>query len=143
MENTTQKTNIRWLYLAVGTFAMLFAGILYAWSILKAPFSVEFGWSPSDLTLNFTITMSFFLHGRPSGRPDIQAYGFPFCHCHFRPSGLWRFCLDLSSDWDFCGSAVPGLWILAGLGIGISYNVVVATVSAWFPDKKRDSAPAA
>lgn len=60
MENTTQKTNIRWLYLAVGTFAMLFAGILYAWSILKAPFSVEFGWSPSDLTLNFTITMSFF-----------------------------------------------------------------------------------
>ena len=45
MENTTQKTNIRWLYLAVGTFAMLFAGILYAWSILKAPFSVEFGWS--------------------------------------------------------------------------------------------------
>ena len=25
---------------------------------------------------------------------------------------------------------------LAGLGIGISYNVVVATVSAWFPDKK-------
>ena len=63
MENTTQKTNIRWLYLAVGTFAMLFAGILYAWSILKAPFSVEFGWSPSDLTLNFTITMSFFCMG--------------------------------------------------------------------------------
>ena len=49
MENTTQKTNIRWLYLAVGTFAMLFAGILYAWSILKAPFSVEFGWSQSHL----------------------------------------------------------------------------------------------
>ena len=78
MENTTQKTNIRWLYLAVGTFAMLFAGILYAWSILKAPFSVEFGWSPSDLTLNFTITMSFFLHGRPSGRPDIKRMGSRF-----------------------------------------------------------------
>ena len=26
--------------------------------------------------------------------------------------------------------------VLAGLGIGISYNVVIATVSAWFPDKK-------
>lgn len=26
--------------------------------------------------------------------------------------------------------------VLAGLGIGISYNVVVATVSAWFPDQK-------
>ena len=26
--------------------------------------------------------------------------------------------------------------LLAGIGIGISYNVVIATVSAWFPDKK-------
>jgi OFA family oxalate/formate antiporter-like MFS transporter len=26
--------------------------------------------------------------------------------------------------------------VLAGLGIGIAYNVVIATVSAWFPDKK-------
>ena len=25
---------------------------------------------------------------------------------------------------------------LAGLGIGIAYNVVIATVSSWFPDKK-------
>jgi OFA family oxalate/formate antiporter-like MFS transporter len=26
--------------------------------------------------------------------------------------------------------------VLAGLGIGIAYNVVIATVSAWFPDRK-------
>ena len=26
--------------------------------------------------------------------------------------------------------------ILAGTGIGIAYNVIIATVSAWFPDKK-------
>ena len=26
--------------------------------------------------------------------------------------------------------------ILAGMGIGIAYNVLIATVSAWFPDKK-------
>ena len=38
------------------------------------------------------------------------------------------------------GTSVALLYLaygfLAGLGIGISYNVVVATVSAWFPDKK-------
>ena len=78
MENTTQKTNIRWLYLAVGTFAMLFAGILYAWSILKAPFSVEFGWSPSDLTLNFTITMSFFCMGGLLGAQISKRMGSRF-----------------------------------------------------------------
>ena len=26
--------------------------------------------------------------------------------------------------------------ILAGLGIGVAYNVIISTVSAWFPDKK-------
>jgi OFA family oxalate/formate antiporter-like MFS transporter len=38
------------------------------------------------------------------------------------------------------GSSVVILYVtygvLAGLGIGIAYNVVIATVSSWFPDKK-------
>ena len=38
------------------------------------------------------------------------------------------------------GSSVVLLYltygVLAGLGIGIAYNVVIATVSSWFPDKK-------
>ena len=51
------STSIRWLYLVVGVIALLFAGILYAWSILKAPLAAEFGWSAADLALNFTLTM--------------------------------------------------------------------------------------
>ena len=57
MHNTKQNVSIRWFYLAVGVTAMLFAGILYAWSILKSPFSVEYGWSASELALNFTLAM--------------------------------------------------------------------------------------
>ena len=136
MENTTQKTNIRWLYLAVGTFAMLFAGILYAWSILKAPFSVEFGWSPSDLTLNFTITMSFFCMGGLLGAQISKRMGsrFAIVISGLLASGGFALTSLLT------GTSVALLYLaygfLAGLGIGISYNVVVATVSAWFPDKK-------
>ena len=37
----------RWLMLAASVVAMLFAGIIYAWSILKVPFPEEFGWSVS------------------------------------------------------------------------------------------------
>lgn len=136
MENTTQKTNIRWLYLAVGTFAMLFAGILYAWSILKAPFSQEFGWSPSDLTLNFTITMSFFCIGGLLGAQISKRLGSRFAIIISGVLASGGFALTSL----LTGASVALLYLtyglLAGLGIGISYNVVVATVSAWFPDKK-------
>ena len=37
MSNTKQNLSVRWAYLVIGVIAMLFAGIIYAWSILKAP----------------------------------------------------------------------------------------------------------
>lgn len=63
MDNTTSNITVRWGYLAIGVVAMLFAGVLYAWSILKAPLATEFGWSASSLALNFTLAMSFFCIG--------------------------------------------------------------------------------
>ena len=63
MNKKEQNLTARWLYLAIGVIAMLFAGILYAWSILKAPLAAEFGWSASALALNFTLAMSFFCIG--------------------------------------------------------------------------------
>ena len=58
-----KKLGIRWLYLAVGVVALLFAGIIYGWSILKAPLAADFGWTADQLALNFTLTMCFFCLG--------------------------------------------------------------------------------
>ena len=65
MGNAKGNENIakRWFYLVVGVMAMLFAGVLYAWSILKAPLVAVFGWGASELALNFTLAMSFFCIG--------------------------------------------------------------------------------
>ena len=63
MTQSNQKISIRWTYMVIGTVAMLFAGVLYAWSILKSPLSAEFGWGTSALALNFTIAMTFFCLG--------------------------------------------------------------------------------
>lgn len=38
-----RKGIVRWPFLAVGVVSMLFAGIIYAWSILKAPLGDAFG----------------------------------------------------------------------------------------------------
>lgn len=136
MKNTAKITTVRWLYLAVGTFAMLFAGILYAWSILKAPFSGEFGWTPSDLALNFTLTMCFFCAGGLLGAQLSRRMGSRFAILLSSLLSCGGFVLTSL----LTGSSVILLYLtyglLAGLGIGISYNVIVATVSAWFPDKK-------
>ncbi len=131
-----KNTNRRWLYLFVGVIAMLFAGVLYAWSILKAPFASDFLWSASDLTLNFTIAMCFFCLGGLLGARISKSLGHRVA---IILSGLLT-ALGFGLTAGMGGNSVFMLYVtyglLAGLGIGISYNVVIATVSAWFPDKK-------
>jgi len=136
MRNTKQSNSVRWMYLAIGVIAMLFAGILYAWSILKAPFSTVFGWSASDLALNYTLAMCFFCLGGLLGAQVSKRAGHKMA---ILLSGILA-ALGFVLTAVLPGNSVVMLYItdgiLAGLGIGITYNVVIATVSAWFPDKK-------
>lgn len=136
MQKSTTKSSLRWIYLPIGVIAMLFAGVLYAWSILKSPLSVEFGWSASQLALNFTLAMSFFCIGGLLGAQlskraghrialiiagGLSALGFILTACLQNASVLMLY---------------VSYGVLAGTGIGIAYNVIISTVSAWFPDKK-------
>ncbi len=136
MSNPNQKLSVRWLYLVVGIIAMLFAGIVYAWSILKSPFSTEFGWTNNNLANNFTLTMCFFCLGGLVGAQLSKRIGHKIAIIIAGVLGALGFILTASLS----GASVPMLFIsygvLAGLGIGIAYNVVIATVSTWFPDKK-------
>ncbi len=136
MKHETRTVTQRWLYLSVGVIAMLFAGILYAWSILKAPFGTEFQWSASDLALNFTLAMCFFCTGGLLGAQISKRMGHRIAIIASAVLTALGFVLTASLS----GSSVLMLYltygVLAGLGIGISYNVVISTVSAWFPDKK-------
>lgn len=132
---TKNTASIRWLYLAVGTITMLFAGILYAWSILKTPLAIEFGWDTSALALNFTLTMCCFCLGgffgsqisRRIGAPLTIAAAGVLAGVGFVLTGLLRGNVYL---------LYVTYAVLAGLGIGVAYNVIISTVNAWFPDKR-------
>lgn len=136
MKKSKLDMSVRWFYLAVGVVAMLFAGVLYAWSILKAPLAGEFGWGASELALNFTLAMSFFCIGGLLGAQISKRLG----------SRIALIIAGLLSASGFILTALlsnPNILmlyisygLLAGTGIGIAYNVLIATVSAWFPDKK-------
>lgn len=136
MSKNTQSTSVRWLYLVIGVIAMLFAGIIYAWSILKSPFSADFGWTTENLALNFTLTMTFFCVGGLVGAQMNKRLGSKLSIIISGILAAVGFILTSLLDGDSVILLYLTYGLLAGLGIGIAYNVIIATVSAWFPDKK-------
>ena len=130
------KNSYRVTILAASVFAMLFAGIIYAWSILKVPFLNDFGWTAQQLSLNFTITMCFFCIGGLLGSFLSKKIGVKISTAVSAVlSGSGMVLTGFLK-----GNSVVMLYIsygiIAGLGIGIAYNVIISTVSSWFPDKK-------
>jgi len=136
MSKENKNISARWIYMIIGVVSMLFAGVLYAWSILKSPLAAEFGWGASELALNFTLAMTFFCIGGLLGAHISKKAGHKFALVSSAVLVASGFILTSLLH----NSPVEMLYvtygILAGLGIGIAYNVVIATVSAWFPDKK-------
>ena len=130
------KLNIRWFYLVIGVIAMLFAGVLYAWSILKSPLTSEFGWGASQLALNFTLAMSFFCIGGLLGAQLSKRLGHRIALIIAGILSASGFIITASLHDSSVVMLYVSYGVLAGMGIGIAYNVLIATVSAWFPDKK-------
>jgi OFA family oxalate/formate antiporter-like MFS transporter len=109
---------------------------LYAWSILKSPLAAEFGWGQSELALCFTLAMTFFCIGGLLGAQLSKRLGHRIALVSAGALAASGFVLTaMLRD-------VPVLilyltyGVLAGVGIGIAYNVVISTVSSFFPDKK-------
>ena len=134
--NNNQKLSVRWTYMAVGVIAMLFAGVLYAWSILKSPLAGEFGWGASELALNFTLAMTFFCIGGLLGAQISKRLGHRTALISAGVLSAAGFALTAVLNDVSVVMLYITYGVLAGLGIGIAYNVVIATVSSWFPDKK-------
>jgi OFA family oxalate/formate antiporter-like MFS transporter len=128
----------RTVRLILAVVALLLAGIIYAWSFLKAPLAEIYSWNVngSQLQLNYTLTLCFFcLGGVVSGyaakrvSPRVRmlvgaaavAAGFVIVSTL---TGKSAFLLYF------------GYGFLAGFGIGVVYNTVIAVTNAWFPDKK-------
>lgn len=120
---------------AVGVAVLLLAGMVYAWSVLAQPIAGEFpSWTQAQLSLTFTITMLMFCVGclaggllsrRMTPRLGIQVSALLFLAGFFLAAQI---------------STPAGLYltfgVLCGFASGFVYNVVMGTVSAWFPDKQ-------
>ena len=124
----------RWVYAIAGVIVLLFAGLVYAWSVLSTPIAAEFtAWTKAQLSLTFTLVMIFFcigsllcglLSGRLSAKNAVRLGAVLFLAGFF-----------LASRCHAPLTLYLGFGVLCGLGSGLSYNAVMSTMVRWFPDK--------
>lgn len=130
----------RWMYLGISTLALLFLGLIYAWSIFKAPFSELFTtWTVGQLSMTFTISMicfclGGFVGGLTSKKLSLKLRLFISAVALF--AGF--FGVSLLNAADAAGSLTK-LYIfygvLGGGGVGYAYNAIIGSITKWFPDK--------
>jgi OFA family oxalate/formate antiporter-like MFS transporter len=115
-------------------FFQIALGAVYAWSVFRVPLAKQFGWSISEITLTFTISIfvlgfaAFFggLWLNKKG-PRIVAlsggalYGL----------GVFLASFSHSLSWLYLTYGLIG-----GIGLGLGYIVPVAVLVKWFPDRR-------
>src|SRR5882762_2800637 len=128
------KTN-RWAIAVAGVFLQIALGAVYAWSVFRVPLAKQFGWSISEVTLTFTISifvlgLASFFGGLWLNRkgPRVVAlvggllYGGGVFLASFSDHKLW---------WLYLTYGVMG-----GTGLGMGYIVPVAVLVKWFPERR-------
>ena len=131
---TAVPTN-RLQYAAAAVFMQVLLGIIYAWSIFRAPLAQLHGWSNAQTIAPYRYSLLAFAAGmilagfwqdRRGPRIVASAGGFL----------LGTGCLLAA----FIGDTVPGLvfayGIVAGVGVGFAYVTPIAMCIKWFPDKR-------
>src|SRR6195256_1609373 len=132
---TGKVTTNRWSIAVAGVLLQVALGAVYAWSVFRLPLAKQFGWSISEVTLTFTISIfvlgvAAFFGGLWLNRkgPRIVAltggflYGAGIFLASFSGHKLW---------WLYLTYGVIG-----GIGLGFSYIVPVAVLVKWFPDRR-------
>ena len=125
----------RWIYAAVGVIVLLFAGLVYAWSVLASPIAAEFTqWSQAQLSLTFTICMTLFclggfVGGLLSGKINVKINVWAAAVLFF--IGFF-----VASQATSLTGLYIGYGVFAGFASGLAYNAVMSTMSKWFPDKQ-------
>ena len=75
--NFERAKKARWGYLILGVALLLFLGLIYAWSVFRAPLEAEFGWSKAQIRLPLFVDIAQAAGQRDAGTDgESQTVGF-------------------------------------------------------------------
>jgi len=128
------RTNNRWVIAIAGVFLQIALGAVYAWSVFRVPLAKQFGWSISEITLTFTISIfvlgfAAFFGGLWLNRKGPRVVALTGGALYGLGIFLASFTHRLS--WLYLTYGVVG-----GIGLGLAYIVPVAVLVKWFPDRR-------
>lgn len=131
----TKETN-RWAILVFGMICMLIMGICYTYSLFQPYIMEHFSVASASASLPYTIFIAVFCLGnffggvmqRKMNLRVVLVIGYALMFAGWFLSAL------LPSNMFWCMFLTFGG--LFGIGDGIVYNVIVALMPKWFPDKK-------
>ncbi|HKX26354.1 MAG TPA: OFA family MFS transporter [Blastocatellia bacterium] len=131
----TERHPNRWVIAAAAVVMQIALGAVYAWSVFRTPLVQNYGWTISQVTMTFTITIvtlgvAAFFGGLWMNRVGPRTVGVVGGLLY----GAGVFLASYSGDRLWLLYLTYGL--IGGAGIGLGYIVPVATLVKWFPERR-------
>ena len=130
--------------LAAGSIMQLFLGIIYVWSVFKAPVSTHFGWDSGDVGLTASFMLCFFVIGILAGGRAQAKYSVRILVLiGGLMVALGMLATALIPQKTLAGGAAAPVFlififygVIGGFGVGMAYNAIITAAQKWFPKNR-------
>lgn len=125
----------RWSIAVAGVIMQIALGAVYAWSVFRIPLTKAFGWTITQVTFTFTLSILMLGFAAFAGGLWMRKVGprkVAITAGIFYGAGVFLSSFSAGHLWWLYFS----YGFLGGIGLGLGYIVPVATLVKWFPDKR-------
>jgi OFA family oxalate/formate antiporter-like MFS transporter len=124
----------QWFHGFLGVITLLLLGLIYAWSVFVGPLEKEFGWTRSETSLTFSISLVAFCLGGLMGGVLSKRLSSRLIMSFSALLVLAGF--TMASGINSLGGLYICYGLFCGFGVGLGYNSTLNSILKWFPGKQ-------
>ncbi|HUS06637.1 MAG TPA: OFA family MFS transporter [Bryobacteraceae bacterium] len=128
-------TRTRAVYAASGVFMQVLLGVIYSWSVFRAPLAQLHGWSQAQTIAPYRYSILAFAAGMIVAGFWQDRKG-PRLVASVGGILLGTGCLLAAYFGNTVSGLILGYGVVAGVGVGFAYVTPIAMCIKWFPDKR-------